>query len=512
MKLGELFVELGVDSGNAMGKLSNFAFKFNNVAEMAKKMQKGLENFGGAKQMATFSRTILDLAKNLNLTTNNIQGLRRAASMSGADFDTMTSKLAEFEKRRINAITGRDRSFFQEYAKYGVDVGQLYGSRNPLQTMRALVGNLSNIKSERERQAFSASAGFSVREMDAWRDYFENQNEYDNDLLNLTREQLEQNAKLNTSLNNLAIKLEDAGNKIQQNLMPTLDKIINVVNKVIDHFNKDKAQDFVENYPLLSFLHPVAAYQKLVGHGAGLANELGLGNTSLKKEAGISFLAQQVSPYLGLGMTSFTLSDAITTGVLNIAGGKTKQNPLFNQSLAYQFYRNKGYSDSSAKALVGNLIGESGINPIAIGDKGASFGIAQWRGSRRKALEEFARKKGASPNDLMTQLEFTVSETGESHNISPEKLNKLSMEEAVGVIVNKYERSSNRELDISKRITHARGLDFSSLENSNMGGSNVVYNNNKRTNVYTTADNIPNVIKADGELDREINLGYGGYW
>lgn len=546
MKLGELFVQLGVDSGGAFNTLSNFAFKFNNVATLAEKMQKSLENFGGAKSMADFSQSVLDLAKNLNLSTNNIQGLRRAALVSRADFTSMTSKMAEFEKRRINFIMGKDTGFLSEYAKYGLTGKDILASKDPAEVMRKVIGALSRVRSDRERQALISSAGFSVREMEGWQEYFTNQKKYDEDENNLSYEQLKQNEHLNESLATLSTKFEDIGRSLQENLMPTIDKIIGKTNEFADAVDKflksgalktwlEKAGDWwkkdgATQQILKNIFHPIDTMKKnwdnLVYHSVGLFDELGLGNTGLGTDIGITATTIPVNPYLSAGMGSFTLSEGITSGILNYADNGTMSRLQFNpnnttkplegkdlsfaQSFAYSYFRSKGYSDSSARALMGNIMGESGFNPNILGDNGHSFGIAQWRGDRRTALEKFARERNMPLNSLLTQLEFMMSEQGESHKISPEVLNSLSTLGAVGAIVNRYERSSNREKDIATRFDYAKGMkvnDSNILEGSSGKTVNIVYNNNKRVTVNTTPEEASNVVMADNESDMsQFNL------
>lgn len=546
MKLGELFVQLGVDSGGAFNTLSNFAFKFNNVSTLAEKMQKSLENFGGAKSMAEFSQSVLDLAKNLNLSTNNIQGLRRAALVSRADFTSMTSKMAEFEKRRINFIMGKDAGFLSEYAKYGLTGKDILASKDPAEVMRKVIGALSRVRSERERQALISSAGFSVREMKGWQEYFKNQKKYDENENNLTYEQLKQNENLNESLATLSTKFEDIGRSLQENLMPTIDNIIGKTNEfadAIDKFLKSGAlktwlekvgdwwkKDGATQQILKGIIHPIDTMKKnwdnLVYHSVGLFDELGLGNTGLGTDIGITAATIPVNPHLSAGMASFTLTEGITSGILNYADKGTKSRLQFDeenkkslkgndlsfaQSFAYSYFRSKGYSDSSARALMGNIMGESGFNPNALGDNGASFGIAQWRGARRKNLEKFARERNMPLNSLLTQLEFMMSEQGESLKISPEVLNSLSTLEAVGAIVNRYERSSNREKDIATRFDYAQGMkvnDSNILEGSSGKTVSIVYNNNKRVTVNTTPEEASNVVMADNESDTsQFSLG-----
>ena len=70
----------------------------------------------------------------------------------------------------------------------------------------------------------------------------------------------------------------------------------------------------------------------------------------------------------------------------------------------------------AAQGIVANMMAESGLNPgineiapLVPGSRGG-YGLNQWTGPRRVQFEEFARARGTSPDDLNTQLDFTVWE------------------------------------------------------------------------------------------------------
>lgn len=76
----------------------------------------------------------------------------------------------------------------------------------------------------------------------------------------------------------------------------------------------------------------------------------------------------------------------------------------------------RGLPEHVADAFVMNFRDESGLNPdineknpIVPGSRGG-FGLAQWTGPRRKALEAFAAQRGAPVSDLNTQLDFLMTE------------------------------------------------------------------------------------------------------
>lgn len=63
-----------------------------------------------------------------------------------------------------------------------------------------------------------------------------------------------------------------------------------------------------------------------------------------------------------------------------------------------------------AVAIVANLTHESGLRDDAIGDSGASFGIQQWKGDRRKKLESFAKSRYHEVPTLDDQVDFLMGE------------------------------------------------------------------------------------------------------
>lgn len=76
----------------------------------------------------------------------------------------------------------------------------------------------------------------------------------------------------------------------------------------------------------------------------------------------------------------------------------------------------RGMPEHVADGFVMNFQDESGLNPgineaapIVPGSRGG-FGLAQWTGPRRVALEKFAEARGVPPSDLDAQLDFLMTE------------------------------------------------------------------------------------------------------
>lgn len=76
----------------------------------------------------------------------------------------------------------------------------------------------------------------------------------------------------------------------------------------------------------------------------------------------------------------------------------------------------RGIPEPVADGFLMNFKDESGLNPsineakpLVPGSRGG-FGLAQWTGPRRVALEQFAHQSGRPVDDVNTQLDFLVSE------------------------------------------------------------------------------------------------------
>lgn len=69
-----------------------------------------------------------------------------------------------------------------------------------------------------------------------------------------------------------------------------------------------------------------------------------------------------------------------------------------------------GLPPAQAAAVAGNFQVESGLDPTAENANEGAIGLAQWEGSRRTTLQQFAASRGTSETDLTTQLDFLGSE------------------------------------------------------------------------------------------------------
>lgn len=130
-----------------------------------------------------------------------------------------------------------------------------------------------------------------------------------------------------------------------------------------------------------------------------------------------------------------------------------------NVRKAQQFLLAKGWAPHQVAGIVGNLMQESGRNlkTNAIGDGGNSYGVAQWNGPRRRALEAFAIEEGMNKAALETQLEFLDHELRTSESAAGKALAAAAdVDEAARVFSEKFERPGVPVM--KNRIRNARAV------------------------------------------------------
>ena len=130
-----------------------------------------------------------------------------------------------------------------------------------------------------------------------------------------------------------------------------------------------------------------------------------------------------------------------------------------NIQVVSTYLKNAGITREGAKGLIGNLLGESRLDPTivervrrdagyttgpGIGDKGG-FGIAQWTGQksggRRKRLEDAAGGDISKRNDLNFQSEYLINELKTKYSSVFRQLkSSTSIEQSTIFVLEKFER------------------------------------------------------------------------
>lgn len=118
-------------------------------------------------------------------------------------------------------------------------------------------------------------------------------------------------------------------------------------------------------------------------------------------------------------------------------------------SIAMERLMGHGWSQAQAAGIVGNLGGESGLNPNAVNpgdgsDGSDSIGMAQWNAERARALKAFAASQGKQWNDFLTQIDFINHELTGTEGTAGAALRLAGTpEQASETFMRKYERPAD---------------------------------------------------------------------
>lgn len=123
----------------------------------------------------------------------------------------------------------------------------------------------------------------------------------------------------------------------------------------------------------------------------------------------------------------------------------------------------RGLPDTVADGFVTNFQDESGLNPginekspLIPGSRGG-FGLAQWTGPRRAALEQFAQSTGRPVGDMNTQLDFLVNELkGPESKAAQSIFSTSTPQDAAVAIARDFLRPSQSNLD--RRVARYAGM------------------------------------------------------
>ena len=106
---------------------------------------------------------------------------------------------------------------------------------------------------------------------------------------------------------------------------------------------------------------------------------------------------------------------------------------------AIGFLMGKGLTLAQAAGIAGNLHKESGFNPtVKPGDRGTSFGIAQWHASRGENMKKWTKQNGYDPNSFSGQMEYLWWELNHTEKNTLSKLSKVDDPKEAAFMFAKY--------------------------------------------------------------------------
>lgn len=167
-----------------------------------------------------------------------------------------------------------------------------------------------------------------------------------------------------------------------------------------------------------------------------------------------------ISSYKGGKFEGYRRIDGVNTS----SSKSTSTKKASNSSRVWDFLKSKGFSDTAAAGVLGNIQQESNFNPNAVNKSSGAFGIGQWLGGRLKNLKKYAKDQGKSYKSLDVQLEFLYKELNGADPTTKSKLNKygglkglkkMSISDAVKAFEDSFERSGGSAMGNRKKYADA---------------------------------------------------------
>ena len=114
--------------------------------------------------------------------------------------------------------------------------------------------------------------------------------------------------------------------------------------------------------------------------------------------------------------TGNIIKTGVTTTKSTTSSSYSKATGGSTQDIIWNFFKQKGLSDSAVAGIMGNLQLESNFNPSAVNRSSGATGIAQWLGGRLTGLKSYAKSIGTAYTDLNTQLQWLWKELNSTEN------------------------------------------------------------------------------------------------
>ena len=200
------------------------------------------------------------------------------------------------------------------------------------------------------------------------------------------------------------------------------------------------------------------------GYQARQANEA--------EQAGVASANEAMSPIIA------ALGGGSMPSMPMASGGTPASVPTGDMAAAIrEGLISRGLPDHVADGFVMNFQDESGLNPgineaapVVPGSRGG-FGLAQWTGPRRVALERFADQRGTAVSDLNTQLDYLMTElAGPEAAAASQIMGAQDTGSAAAAIVNAFLRPAEEHR--ARRVaeyTGGQGTAYSGVQQPQSG-------------------------------------------
>lgn len=154
MKLGELFVDLGVNSGNALNSLTNFSIKFLALKTAASQVAGVVDDlFGGTMK---YGQQLEKMNFMTGVSVEWMQKMKFSAEQVGSSFETVIGTLKNLQQENAKLMMGKGGNA-SPYGILNIDVSRL---RDPTELLDEIMAKVMRLEPA-FKQAMLAELGIS---------------------------------------------------------------------------------------------------------------------------------------------------------------------------------------------------------------------------------------------------------------------------------------------------------------------------------------------------------------
>lgn len=223
-KLGELFVDLGVNSGNALNSLTNFSLKFLALKTAAEQFGKVFDGLFG--DVARFGQELVKINTTTGMSEQWLQRIKYRAEQTGTSLETVVQTIKNLQSENAKILMGEGN--ISPYQKLGIDMSKM---RAPAELLDEIMAKVLRLQPAFQ-QAMLAEFGISEDILFM----YQQKNIKINDSLLLTEKEVEDLNQMNKEWIALKQTVESGYNKTVAQSAESINGMIRTVREMLNTF------------------------------------------------------------------------------------------------------------------------------------------------------------------------------------------------------------------------------------------------------------------------------------
>lgn len=459
----------------------------------------GLKDF--ATNTITSAVNLGYMAKNLNMSAQDLQAWQRAAERAGSSAGGITSALQDSQQQIAKFRLGQGSDSVQTFLRWGGKVSDLKDGNTYLLARARIIHAMF--------QTDPGRAQLIAQQMGIGPDAFNFLNQSTDAILALVNAQRHNSALTEAQIKRLQVlnnewldfrdRLNYVSTSILVQLIPVFESVMGYFQRMADWVADHKGdigdwlagavknvQQFAEwannaadavggwqdvlialgTLKILSMVSPLLSLASAlgsVGSALGLIGG-GAGAAALTVLGGVA--AAAYSQNLNSGEDDYLKQRAAKPGQAypGDAVGDARRSANTGSLAQRQQYllgrlKSAGFSDAQAAGIIGSLMQEdTGLNPAAVNSKSGAAGIGQWLGSRAKQFQSMFGHSVAQ-GTFGEQVDFMLQELKTTERTADQRIRMAQTPaQAAEIHAREYERPGSAEANIARRQAYAASV------------------------------------------------------